>query len=135
MPGIGGYVKTTEVNLFEKIQVQMQALHDEVGVLSKKSPNDALNKFKLKLVNGLIHEANSLLTDDYKPLAGFEVFNEDDIPTNSDVVMVLAQYLNCLEKLRSDNIEESDDDYGWYWVINNKLSDIKTKPPRKLQEK
>lgn len=127
-------MKTTDVNLFEKIQVQMQALHDEVGVLSKKSPNDALNKFKLKLVNGLIHEANSLLTGDYKPLANFEVFNEDDIPTNSDVVMVLAQYLNCLEKLRSDNIEQGYDS-GWYWVVNNKLSDIKTKSPRKLQEK
>ncbi len=128
-------MKTTDVYLFEKIQVQMHALHDEVGVLSKKSPNDALNKFKLKLVNGLIQEANSLLIGDYKPLAGFDVFNEDDIPTNSDVVMVLAQYLNCLEKLRSDNIRESDDDYSWYWVINNKISNIKTKPPRKLQEK
>ncbi len=128
-------MKTTDVNLFEKIHVQMQALHDEVGVLSKKSPNDALNKFKLKLVNGLIQEANSLLKGDYKPLDGFEVFNEDEIPTNSDVVMVLAQYLNCLEKLRADNIRESDTDIGWYWIINNKTSTIRTAPPRKLQEK
>ena len=128
-------MKTTDVNLFEKIHVQMQALHDEVGVLSKKSPNDALNKFKLMLVNGLIQEANSLLKGDYKPLVGFEVFSQDDIPTNSDVVMVLAQYLNCLEKLRADNIRKDDFGRGWFWVINNKISDIRTAPPLKLQEK
>ncbi len=128
-------MKTTEVNLFEKIHVQMQALHDEVGVLSKKSPNDALNKFKLKLINGLIQEANSLLKGDYKPLMGFEMFSEDDIPTNSDVVMVLAQYLNCLEKLRADNIRQGEFGSAWFWVINDVLSENRTAPPRKLQEK
>lgn len=128
-------MKTTDVHQFEKIHVQMQALHDEIGALSKKSPNDALNKFKLKLINGLIQEANSLLKGDYKPLVGFETFSEDDIPTNSDVIMVLAQYLNCLEKLRADNIKKDDFGPSWFWVINNKTSDIRTAPPRKLQEK
>jgi hypothetical protein len=128
-------VRATDVNLFEKIHVQMQALHDEVGVLSKKSPNDAINKFKLKLINGLLQETNSLLKGDYIPLVGFEMFSEDDIPTNSDVVIVLAQYLNCLEKLRADNIRQSDFDVSWFWIVNNKISDIRTAPPRKLQEK
>lgn len=129
-------MKTKDVNVFEKIHVQMQALHGEVGLLSKKSPNDALNKFKLKLINQLIKEANSVLKVDYKPIDGFDVFSEDDLPTNSDVTMVLAQYLNCLEKLRADNIKQ--DEYGgpcWYWVIDGSRSEITTAPPRKLQEK
>lgn len=128
-------MKLADVHLFEKIHVQMEALHAEIGALSKKSPNDALNKFKLKLINGLMQEANGLLTGEYKPLEGFEVFNEDDIPTNSDVTMVLAQYLNCLEKLRADNIQQKEFSSSWYWVVSNRLSDVQTAPPQKLQEK
>ena len=128
-------MKTTDIHSFEKIHMQMQALHEEIGALSRKSPNDALNKFKLKLINGLIQEANALLRREYKPLDGFEVLSDDDIPTNSDVTMVVAQYLNCLEKLRADNIQRKPSSASWYWIVNNSLSDVQTAPPRKLQEK
>lgn len=128
-------MKTSEIKLFEKMHVQMQALHEEIGALSKKSPNDGVNKFKLKLINSLLMEANGLLEGEYKPLAGFDQFSEDDIPTNSDVTVVLAQYLNCLEKLRADNIQKEEFGIRWYWVVSNKLTKIQTSPPRKLKEK
>ena len=128
-------MKPDDVQTFEKLNAQIEALHSEIGALSKKSPNDALNKFKLTLINGLIREANALLTGDYKPLQGFELFSEDDIPTNSDVTMVLAQYLNCLEKLRADNIQQKEYSVRWYWIINKRVSNIETAPPRKLREK
>lgn len=128
-------MKPDDVQMFEKLHSQIEALHSEIGALSKKTPNDALNMFKLTLINGLIRETNSLLTGDYKPLHGFEAFSEDDIPTNSDVTMVLAQYLNCLEKLRADNIQQNEMKGIWYWIINGRLSDIRTAPPHKLREK
>jgi hypothetical protein len=37
-------MKKDQVDLFEKINGQMEALYDEIGALSKKSPNDAANK-------------------------------------------------------------------------------------------
>jgi len=104
-------MKTKQVQCFEKMHVQMQSLHTEIGTLSKKSPNDAVNKFKLKLINNLLQTGNELLKGEYKALAGFDQFDEVDIPTNSDVTVVLAQYLNCLEKLRADNICQ----YGGQW--------------------
>lgn len=39
---------------FGKIEAQLQALHDEVGLLSKKKPDDAVNKFKLTLINQVL---------------------------------------------------------------------------------
>lgn len=122
-----------QVQCFEKIHIQIQSLHSEIGTLSKKLPNDAVNKFKLKLINNLLQAGNELLKGEYKPLVGFDQFNEDDIPTNSDVTVVLAQYLNCLEKLRADNISN----FGgrWYWAVDGERSEIQTAPPRKLKER
>jgi len=127
-----------DVDKFEKTQAQLESLHAEVGALSKKSQNDALNKFKLKFVNQALADANNLLGDKYKPFADFMNFDESDIPTNSDVTMILGQYLNCMEKMRADNIvvsKEYDGNkyvYEWYWLIDKKKSDIETKPPVKL---
>ena len=122
-----------EVDLFEKVNGQMEALHAEIAILAKKSPNDAVNKFKLKFVNKVLGEANNLLKGTYKPFAEFAFFEEDDLPSNSDVTLILAQYLNCLDKLRSDNIKRW---YGyWVWVIRGHPSQIRTAPPKKLKAK
>lgn len=122
-----------EVVRFEKTQGQIQGLYTEVGILSKKSPNDALNKFKLKFINQLLVLANEFLIDNYKPLEGFEIFDDNDIPTNSDVVIILEQYLHCLERLRFDNISTTYSKNGWYWLIDGKVSDKRTHSPVKLK--
>ena len=94
--------KITDVNKFNKIQGQIKALHDEIGVLSKKKSEDGVNLFKLKYINQILTEANEILDEGYIPLAGFTVFDEDNVPTNSDVVMILAQYLECFRRQWND---------------------------------
>src|SRR5690606_8093231 len=122
-----------EVDNFEKLQAQLEGLHNEISALSKKSQNDALNKFKLKFVNKIISDSNELLGENYKPFSDFETFEENDIPTNSDVAMMLTQYLSCFEKLRADNVKQER--MNWFWVIDGKQSDIKTVMPKKIKEK
>ena len=127
-------MKRKDIELFEKLQAQLEGFYNEMGVLSKKSPGDGVNRFKLKFINQILTELNTFLTDDHRPFKDFIIFNEDDLPTNSDVVFMLSQYLNCLEKLRTDNVKL--DDYGsWYWVIDGKLSSVQTIAPKKLKEK
>ncbi len=72
-----------------------------------------------------------LLGEEYKPYQEFEKFEEEDMPTTSDVTMMLEQYLNCLEKLRSDNLGYRSGIY--YWVIDGEISDIKTANPFKFK--
>lgn len=120
-----------DISLFEKSQAQLQALFEEMSTLSKKKPDDAVNKFKLRFINQVITTSNTLLNDEYIPFSDFDRFDEDDLPTNSDVVIILSQYLNCLEKLRADNIMQQLSQ--WYWRINGKVSDIRTAPPKKIQ--
>ena len=119
-----------DINNFEKVQAQLESLHVEIGALAKKSQNDALNKFKLKFVNQSLTEANELLGEKYVPFNDFSVFADDDLPTNSDVTMILGQYMNCMEKLRSDNIAAKS--MWWYWMSDSEMTTIRTSPPKKL---
>lgn len=121
-----------QIDLFEKVNNQLISLHEEISALSKKSQNDALNKFKLKFVNQTIKEANNLLGEEYKPFGEFDCFIEEDLPTNSDVTMILGQYLTCMEKLRTDNISYSN--FQWIWFAEGKPTNIKTSRPKKLKE-
>lgn len=124
-----------EVNKFEKVQAQLEGLYNEIGVLSRKSPNDAINKFKLKFFNQVLVSANVFLVGSYKPFDGFEIFEDADLPSNSDATMIFEQYLNCLEKLRADNITTKDYIAGWFWMVDGKASSIKTLAPQKLRQK
>ena len=124
-----------DVNKFEKVQGQIDGLYKEIGLLSKKSPNDAVNKFKLKFINQILEEANGLLQGAYKPLEGFDKFDDEDLPTNSDVTMIFEQYLSCFEKLRSDNITTKQYVTGWFWIVDGEASNIKTSTPKKLNNK
>lgn len=120
-----------KIEKFEKINSQLGGLHEEISVLSKKSPDAQINIFKLEYVNTIIKEANDILGNNYMPLKTFEQFLVETLPTNSDVVFILSQYLNCMEQLRTENIKY---DYDWYWVLNGKTTSIMTYPPKKLQK-
>lgn len=122
--------KREDIESFEKVQAQLHGLYDEIVIFSKKSPDSVTNKFKLKFINLVLTDTNKILDTKNKPFADFDIFDEDLLPTNSDVVMILSQYINCLEKFRSEHIKH----YGtqWYWVINGEQSDIRTSSPKKL---
>lgn len=114
-----------QVETFLKLQPQLKSAYDEIALLSKKKPTDSLNTFKLKFINSILSRANEILDDKYKPFPeDFILFNEDDMPNNSDVVFILSHYLTSLEKLRCDNIEYSG--FHWYWVIDGEVSDQET---------
>ena len=120
-------MKKENIDKFEKLHFQIKNIYSELGILSKKSPDSAINKFKLKFVNQLLTQANTLLDEQYKPFADFDLFEEEDIPSNSDVVLVLSQYIQCLEKLKMDNVKMLSG--NWYWIIPNSKEQIKTTHP------
>ncbi len=118
--------KKEDVEEFEKLEQQLHSFLAEVSELSKKRPNDALNKFKLKFVNTSLSRLNSLLKDD-RPFEDFEQFDVDDLPSNSDVVVILAQYAAAAYLFRANHTAKKD--YSWWWVVNGKTSNLKTEDP------
>jgi hypothetical protein len=96
----------SDVDVFKKLSGQLTGAYEEISVLSKKNPNDAVNKFKLKLLNKLFKDSNKFLTDKYKPFDDFDIFDEDDMPQNSDIVFILSQYMKSFNKYKSDNTDK-----------------------------
>ena len=128
-----------EIEEFEKIYGQFEGLHKEISLLSKKSPNDAINKFKLSFINKLLAQAHIVLDEKQRPFEDFDRFDEDQLPTNSDITMIFEQYLNCFEKLRTENIKHTwtynGDKYveKWVWLIEGEGSELQTAPPKKIK--
>lgn len=124
-------MNTNQVETFLKLQPQLKSAYDELSLLSKKKPTESVNKFKLKFINSILVRANVILENKYKPFPEeFNLFVEDDMPNNSDVVFILSHYLTSLEKLRCDNIRQEDDfPHSWYWLINGKMSAQETDKP------
>lgn len=106
-----------EIGTFEKHERQIKVYLREVSNLSKKRENDAVNKFKLGLINSTLRELNAIIG---KPLEGFELFDESLLPTNSDVALVLAQYVAAVYAFRVDNTMR-DPSGQWYWVMKGKM--------------
>ncbi|NIY73986.1 hypothetical protein HCZ30_16290 [Marivivens donghaensis] len=122
-----------DVERLEKLIGQLQGLNSEIGALAKKRPNDAVNAFKLKLINRILATGNEVLGDNYKPFEEFDQFDPDDAPSTSDVTMVIAQYMEEAERFRSDNVIG---EFGiWYYVINGEPSEIRSGPPTKIGRK
>jgi hypothetical protein len=119
-----------DVKNLEKLIGQLEGLHVEISQLAKKSPNDGLNLFKLKFVNKVLSSGNEILADRYRPFDDFDVFDESALPTNSDVTMILALYMEQAERFRSDNVVMSSG--RWVYIINGEPSRISARLPTKI---
>jgi hypothetical protein len=97
----------------------------------KKSPNDGVNKFKLRFLNAALSRCNSLFGEAYRPFQDFTTFDEEELVSNSDASFMVATYLQALEKLRSDNIRQ---ELGiWYYNIHEDEK-IRAAPPARLRD-
>lgn len=118
------------VDQFEKVKVQLDSLHQEMSVLAKKSPNDAVNAFKIRLINSTVESCNELFGAKHKPFADFDKFNTDELPSNSDATVIIAQYIECAEIFKADNVYY---DAGWHWDIDDSEEVVDTTPPKRLR--
>jgi hypothetical protein len=85
----------------------------ELSALTKKSPHDALNQFKLKFINSVLKKCNQVLGKKNKPFEDFSEFDTEVLPSNSDVNMMLSQYIEAIRRFRHKMPEDDEDsDFG-----------------------
>ena len=125
-------MKRDDIERLEKVTGKLDGLHREISLLAKKSSNDGLNPFKLKLVNGALASANEILGEEHQPVEGFSQFDADDVPSNSDATVVLAIYLEELERYRSDLLKFSS---GIHWYEFEDGTKLRAAPPKRLKGK
>ena len=122
-----------DIDAFEKLELQIHACRREIAELSRKKPNDAVNKFKLGHINAMLIKCNELLDEDI-PLDGFMVFDVDQVPTNSDAVFVLAQYTDALHRFRTRHTEVYLNELFWKLADGSKRIRAPRPSERKYRE-
>jgi len=129
----GDTLKRTQIDELEKLIGQLEGFYKELVVLSKKSPNNAVNTFKLRFVNITLKNCNAFLCKKYKPFDDFNQFDIEDVPSNSDLTFIIAQYMQAMEKFRSDNIYDYSHNV-WCYRIEDSDEQIRTAPPTKIKK-
>lgn len=76
-------------------------IYEEVSKLSSKRPDGAVSKMTVDRVNRAIRDAQALLADENDPFIGDieEFVPAGDLPESRDVVMVLRQIKDALDRM------------------------------------
>jgi len=114
-----------QIDELRAVIANFDGLQSEMVAAAKRKAGEPVTPFQLKVINGAIARANTILKDD-RPVAEFTEFDLDDIPTVSDVSMIVAQYVEAFEKLRCAHISKMYDG-SWVWAGSHH---IHTVPPR-----
>lgn len=101
---------------FDKLEYRLNSVFIEFDKLSKKKPDDVINPYKLKIINSLLGEINNLFDKGDIPIDKFTLFEDSELPTYSDIVIVLTQFLEKLDYFRFRNI--ISDFSGVYWILD-----------------
>ena len=94
-----------KASLHDTTMPLLVAMFDEFKELSKKKPDAAVSKSKLKLANRLLAKVREVLTDE-DSLQFLDLLEEDDVPQVSDVTLVFSQYVAAMKAFQGRH-------YGW----------------------
>lgn len=107
-----------EINIYEELKPKIASVRDTIKALSAKKPDELLNIFKIRRINILMEQANALLKD-VKPYKDFDTFKEDELPSNSDVLMILELYLESFHRYWLNNTTHGIWDTEREWKVTN----------------
>lgn len=93
------YITQQDVDQYELLYPLLEASYVEIQELSKKKPESPLNSYKVKAINRILIPLKELLKDE-NVYDFLDVLDTDDLPTNSDVVLILSQYKKAMVMFR-----------------------------------
>jgi hypothetical protein len=100
---------TDEVKKFEMLFPMLDSDIAEIRELSKKKQDEPLNPFKVKIINKKLGQIKELLKNE--PSSEYlELLDEDSLPTNSDAVLMLTQFINSLKQFKKKYYESNGSD-------------------------
>lgn len=103
---------------YDRLVPMLEAAHREMTELSKKKQDGIVNALKIRMLNRLLGELSNVIKDD--PSHEFvDMLDEEALPQNSDVVLILSQWKAALEQFKRKHYG-TDTDYTqrWFTVEN-----------------
>lgn len=83
----------------------LKAMYAEFKEISKKKPDSAVSKSKIKIANRLLEKVRTVLSGE-EAIDFLDLLDEDDVPQASDVTLILSQYVASMDAFREKH-------YGW----------------------
>lgn len=99
-PDNEGFTTAEHARQCDALLPLLTAMFNEFKELSKKKPEAILTKRKVELVNRLLKDVIAIL-DDEPSRAYLDLLDEDDIPQNSDVLLMLSQFEAALKSFHN----------------------------------
>lgn len=94
-----------QVEKYELLHPILENVWVEVKELSKKKQDEVLNKLKVRMINRILEEIKTVLVD--QPTSGFlDLLDDETLPTNSDTVLILAQFQAAMDVFRGNFRDE-----------------------------
>jgi hypothetical protein len=101
---------------WEALNPLLKAMFKDFQELSKKKPNDPLNEKKVELVNRLLQPVLVILESELT--RGYlDLLDKENLPSNSDVSLMLGQFMASMDAFRSKYYGYSDN-HKHEWYIN-----------------
>lgn len=84
---------------YDNLMPLLLAMFRDFQELTKKKPDGALNERKVEIVNRLLRDIHQIL--DGEPTRDYlDLLDEDDLPQNSDVNLILSQTVAAMTTFR-----------------------------------
>ena len=108
-----------QANKFDLSATMLEALFAEMKELSKKVPDGRLNAVKVKMINRVLTDVRTALSDE-PTIAYLDLLDDEMLPSNSDVVLILGQYSAAARqfKHRYQKFDHRQGTVRWHTVEN-----------------
>ena len=107
----------THVEEYNMLYPMLEAILNEMKELSKKKQDAALNEMKVKMTNRILSKVKTLL-EGYPTLEFLELLDDEKLPSNSDAVLIIAQFKAAMDQYKTKN--SYPERYGRVWNIHKK---------------
>lgn len=104
-----------QAETLELVSPILTAVVAEMRELSKKKQDGLLSPLKVRSINRLLGDVQTSLSDD--PSTRYlDLLEEDELPQNSDAVLILTQWEAAVAQYR-DKHQGFDEDRDWVWQL------------------
>lgn len=113
MENIEHYTTQSKAHMHDVMTPLIKSMYSEFKEISKKKPESAVSKNKIKIANRLLERLRIILADE-DTIEFLDILDEDDVPQVSDVTLILSQYVASLEAFRSKYFGWNGEKSTWH---------------------
>lgn len=95
----------------------LTAVVNEMRELSKKKQDGLVSPLKIRSINRVLEDIKSGLAND-PSVRYLDMLDEDELPQNSDAVLVLTQWEAAVKQFK-DKHQSFNDEHDWVWNLRN----------------